>query len=142
MEDALTALEACVPNAFDGEELKRRRNLNKQLDNVATTIETIPATLASREPALVNAAQSRAAAIRYLQLDAASLTSESKERLRVRLSDAKRLFDSGQWMDLPAAEVVDTTARPIPVLHRVLYCALAIMCFGGILAVVAFPTHL
>jgi hypothetical protein len=142
VDDALTALQACVPNAFDGEELKRRRNLNKQLDKVATTIETIPATLASREPALVIAAQSRAAAIRYLQVDAASLTVESKERLRERLSDAKRLFDSGQWMDLPAAEVVDTTARPIPVLHRVLYGALAIICFGGILAVVAFPSHL
>jgi len=138
---ALAALDSCRPSSFDKTELKARRKLNKEVDRLAATIEAIPKNTGSYDPSLIEETRRRGASLRKMHYDVATLTDDSKARLRERLISLKRAYDSGRWADLPAADL-SIVSRPTLLAVRLSFGVLAAVCLGGIVYMLIVPTHL
>lgn len=127
---------------FSAENVKLRRDINREIRRVAKAVESIPNMADVEHPALNSAIAARVQGLLNLQVEVTSMhTPTEKRELHRKIAIAVAKFNAGAWVTLPEAEYIPVESK-VTLLRRIFYATLSILFFGGLVAVIIFASKL
>ncbi|WP_156148748.1 hypothetical protein [Rhodococcus sp. MEB064] len=127
---------------FSAENVKLRRDINREIRRVAKAVESIPNMADVEHPALNSAIATRVQGLLNLQVEIMSMhTPAEKRELHNQIAIAVVKFNAGAWVTLPEAEYIPVEAK-VTLLRRIFYATLSVLFFGGLVTVIVFASNL